>query len=176
MNLSSEIKTRLTPYLEEQQGLAPFREWFAAVLGTVARYGEVDQILIWSLDREFAYFGTGRITKAELRANLKRLVDALSRPQEVATAAPGVAVVDAGQNIRLSSSALVVNADNLNRSCFANLNVSVFHTQFFPWSASGNCIQWSASGDKTVHLEIPQPTVCPAGPLVEVTSQSRPAA
>jgi hypothetical protein len=75
MDLPTELKFRLSAYLEEKGGLEEFRLWFADVLRTVNEYEKPVQSLIWSTAYALAKFGSGRASRDELHKDLKRVLN-----------------------------------------------------------------------------------------------------
>jgi len=86
MNVITELKSRLSAYLEQENGngLREFREWFADILRTANGFDEPTQKLIWSVDYFFASFGSGGISRSALRSALRGIVG-LSAPVKAPT-------------------------------------------------------------------------------------------
>ena len=112
MNLSTELKSRLSAYLKEKSGLDSFRVWFATILRTANQYDEATQNLLWSVDSALARFGSGRTSQAELCAELRQIVDS---PGKTAT----------------------IPSSNIQLYCFHELS----QVQFFPWDTSGTNVE-----------------------------------
>lgn len=149
MNIPTDLKSRLSAYLQGNVGLDEFRIWFATILRTANQYGEAVQKLVWSVDRELASFGSERTSKSELRENLNRIVESIASQEPlVALPANGGSTASGGKDVLLSGTSSFFQRTDYDLSSGFSGKLEYLYavfqpteSQFFPWSVSGNDIR-----------------------------------